>query len=334
VINITPLTIVGRNVNEVYKEAMWKMPIFGSKEGSRNGLVMVSNVPVISTYERPMERILFNANRDANPFFHIIESMWMLAGRNDVECLSLFNSTMGNYSDDGVTLNGAYGYRWRAHFDHDQLRWVIGELARDKTTRRAVLGMWDPYTDPQYVYMGGKDAPCNTHVYFRVNMGALDMTVCNRSNDIIWGCYGANVVHMSFMQEFVAQAVGIPVGSYHQFSNNWHIYEQHFHLLQDNDDALDLYKTNDLSHFDLLGGGAPLELLMELDIFLEGMRDGTFIEIEFKSPYINHVLVPLVYAWRAYKSKDIPHALARIVDIQDDAVSMACMKWLERRLYK
>ena len=35
-------------------------------------------------------------------------------------------------------------------------------------------------------------------------MVKLCMTVCNRSNDMLWGAYGANVVHMSMLQEFVA----------------------------------------------------------------------------------------------------------------------------------
>ena len=37
-----------------------------------------------------------------------------------------------------------------------------------------------------------KDVPCNTHAYFAINAeGSLDLTVCNRSNDLVWGCLGA-----------------------------------------------------------------------------------------------------------------------------------------------
>ena len=51
------------------------------------------------------------------------------------------------------------------------------------------------------------------------------MTVCNRSNDMIWGAYGANAVHMSILMEYVAVAVNAPMGSYYQISDSFHIYE-------------------------------------------------------------------------------------------------------------
>ncbi len=63
--------------------------------------------------------------------------------------------------------------------------------------RRTVVGMWDPWED-LWEENDGKDYPCNTQIYFWERKGQLNMTVCNRSNDMIWGAYGANAVHMSF----------------------------------------------------------------------------------------------------------------------------------------
>jgi hypothetical protein len=82
----------------------------------------------------------------------------------------------------------------------------------------------DKWDDTLKAKAGGADVPCNTHAYLSVKDGALDMTVCNRSNDIIWGAYGANYVHMGMLQEFVAQAAGYAVGTYYQMSNNYHMY--------------------------------------------------------------------------------------------------------------
>ena len=67
--------------------------------------------------------------------------------------------------------------------------------------------MWDAKQDLSH-RNESKDLPCNTHVYFSIREGFLDMTVCNRSNDLIWGCCGANAVHMSFLQEYVATMWG------------------------------------------------------------------------------------------------------------------------------
>ena len=58
---------------------------------TRNGTALEFPTPVCTTYTHPLERVLFYPERDANPFFHLMESFWMLAGRNDVEWISKFN---------------------------------------------------------------------------------------------------------------------------------------------------------------------------------------------------------------------------------------------------
>lgn len=228
-------TITVRNVNWALEEGLNHLKLCGVQVASRNGPVLVAPGPVITTYKHPDERVLFSSLRDCNPFFHLLESIWMLAGRNDTASLKPLVPRMQEFSDDQKTLNGAYGYRWREHFGYDQLGEIIAMLRKDPSTRRAVLSMWDPmgvYTgDGVYagapadlVNQGSKDLPCNTHVYFDGSRGKLDMTVCNRSNDVIWGAYGANAVHFSVLHEYVAAAAGLALGEYHQMSNNYHIY--------------------------------------------------------------------------------------------------------------
>jgi hypothetical protein len=225
------LTIQGRNVNDMLPDALWRLKMDGIIADSRNGAVRKFPYPVLIRYDKPMERVLFAPERDANPFFHLFESVWMLAGRNDVVFPSRFASQMKAYSDDGATLHGAYGFRWREHFGEDQLTNIVESLQTDPTTRRLVLGMWDAYIDPPVALAGGKDVPCNTHAYFAVRNGKLDLTVCNRSNDLVWGCFGANAVHMSILHEYVARGAGLEPGHYYQFTNDLHLYEQHFNLM-------------------------------------------------------------------------------------------------------
>jgi thymidylate synthase len=52
----------------------------------------------------------------------------------------------------------------------------------------------------------------------------LDLTVLCRSNDVVWGAYGANAVHFSVLQEYLAGRIGVDVGVMYQFSNNYHGY--------------------------------------------------------------------------------------------------------------
>jgi thymidylate synthase len=321
------IDIAGRNVNHVYPEALWRMKVIGVEQNSRNGRVRRILGPVATTYRQPRERMLLDPRRDANPFFHIFEGVWMLAGRNDVGWIMAFNTNITQFSDDGITLHGAYGHRWRNHFGHDQLIWIINHLRADPNSRRAVLQMFDPETDQGWVSgPTPKDIPCNTGVYFELVNGFLNMTVTNRSNDIIWGCYGANAVHMSMLQELIANTLGVDVGQYVQFSNNFHIYERHFDLMEGIEEPPYYSDEMSASHIDIVRFGNAQSDLYEIMQWI-GSPDYD----QYTSPYILLVLRPMLSAYRFYKSKRKIQALQACNDIADLEVRTACKQWLERR---
>jgi hypothetical protein len=232
---VAPHSIVACTPDAALSDGLWWLKVAGEVNQSRNGRVVVSPVPVVTCYPQPKQRVMFSPLRDANPFFHFFEGLWMLAGRNEAAMVANYAKQMETFADDGL-LWGAYGYRWRHFFGFDQLAVLIEELKANPLTRRAVLSMWSPDGDlvPRKTIRGGdithdggstsKDVPCNTQVYFDGTRGRLNMTVTNRSNDIVWGAYGANLVHMSMMHEFMAAAAGLPLGVYYQMSNNYHAY--------------------------------------------------------------------------------------------------------------
>jgi len=217
-----PKLITAKNVNHALSEGFWHLRTSGRLNESRNGPVVVAPGPVLTTYKKPRERVLFSSERNANPFFHLLECIWMMAGRRDADWIQQFNARMAEYAEPDGKIWGAYGHRWDRHFEGiNQVKLVADMLAADHTTRRAVIAMWDPRTD---IWNDKRDVPCNTQIYFDGSNGVLDMTVCCRSNDALWGAYGANAVHMSFLQEVVAAGAGLPVGEYTQMSNNFHAY--------------------------------------------------------------------------------------------------------------
>ena len=103
-----------RNVHDALIRGIDLLHVENCKSESRNGIVYESTTPVTTVYNRPSERVLFWEERDANPFFHFMEGLWMLEGRNDLKFVYQYNKGMKNYSDDGETLHGAYGWRWRS----------------------------------------------------------------------------------------------------------------------------------------------------------------------------------------------------------------------------
>lgn len=225
--------ISGRNVHNIFPIALKELFENGIHMPSRNGPVLQSPQAVTTHYSSPCERVIFWPERDANPFFHLYEALWMLRGRCDVSGVAKYASNMVNFSDDGKTYHGAYGYRWRRHFDlprtpgfiegpTDQLGIIAKQLRKDPTDRRCVLQMWDAEVD---LGREGKDFPCNTIATFQIGTdGKLNLHVFCRSNDIVWGCYGANAVQFSFLLEYMAHWLHVPVGVYEQISVNWHGY--------------------------------------------------------------------------------------------------------------
>lgn len=342
--------IKARNANQALPEVMRRLKQVGVVRESRNGKVAKFPGPCCIEYIKPQERVVFWEERNANPFFHLLESLWMLAGRDDVEFPASIVSTMKNFSDDGVTFNGAYGKRWRYWFGKDgyidQLQTIGGALRSNPDCRRQVLSMWDAHHDLGYA---SKDLPCNTHAYFAINNGKLDMTICNRSNDIVWGALGANCVHMSFMQEYIAAFAGVSVGRYYQFSNNMHLYlDRHEELMDQMADKTAFNGNNEPQYMSecpyQTGEVLSTSLFLGNDQAAIGRFDSdnsVFISdgpvLGIRDPFIRGVATPLSKALGIYKAQGVDgiREARQVLRNELNKTSdwyLAADQWLERRL--
>lgn len=217
--------MTARNVHEALPRAMALLQLVGQRRESRNGPVIVAPWLVTTVYAKPVERVLFWPERDANPFLHLYESLWILAGREDAAPLIRYAQNFRNYTDDGVRFHAPYGWRWRQQWG-DQLAKIARRLTEDPTDRRCVLQTWSAELD---LDVDSKDIPCNVMLTFqRGTDGELNLVVFQRSADIIWGTYGANAVQMGTLQEYMAAWIGCPVGTLTHVSVNWHAYAEVF----------------------------------------------------------------------------------------------------------
>lgn len=320
--------IGARNVNDAVIMGCRRMLEHGYRNESRNGDVLVFPTPVTTAYARPQERVLSWPERDANPFFHLFEALWMLGGRNDVEFPARYVQRMRSFSDDGTTLHGAYGHRWRTHFGFDQLEIIVERLTAMPGDRRATLSMWDAASD---LGIDSKDVPCNLQAVFNITPdNKLHMTVFNRSNDILWGCYGANAVHFSVLQEYVASRVGVPMGQYWQVSVNYHLYASMLEkakniaaLDRPNPYARDLFPALPTP---LISGDIP-QWHHELTTFLEAPESQIFTQRFFR-----RVALPMYHAHVAHKAGD-RLAACEAIDSGDNSNDwiQAAKAWLEKR---
>ncbi len=320
-------TIAGRNVNDTWQRAKLHVWEHARPTASRAGVVYRLPEPLAVRYANPRERVLFDPARNANPFFHLMESLWMLGGRMDVKWISQFNSRMATYSDDGATLPASYGYRWRGHFYRDQLLEVERLLRENPDTRRAVVAMWDGDTDLLLAFTS-KDVPCNLVADFSVRDGALCMMVCNRSNDLAWGLFGANVVHFSMLQEYLACRLGLAVGWYEQVTMDGHIYPDHWMA-----PLPGLYPPEQQQDIDpySLGQVKPATLMREPEAWesdLHAFLDGDWLRAVFSEPWFCNVALPMRAAWVNRKNPAASLALAANVRATD--WSRAAVEWLHR----
>lgn len=330
-----------RNVHQALPEGVYQLASIGITEGTRNGGVLVMPTPVTTVYSTPCERVMFWPQRDANPFFHLMEGLWMLAGRDDVAFLAQFVDRMRQFSDDGVTLHGAYGYRWFHSFGVNQLLQIEALLRGKPNSRRAVLTMWRPDIDLEATE-NGKDVPCNTQAYFWNRAGYLNMTITCRSNDMVWGAYGANAVHFSMLQEYMAAKLGLAVGSMWQISNNFHAYADVFETVRElqyaaptpwktPDDRHNVpcpYMQDEVKPYPLVQSATTWD--RDLALFMEDPTSNGF-----DNAFFHRVAKPVYWAHKAYRDKKDPDRFEKAVEIllQCDATDWrkACVEWLGRR---
>lgn len=116
------------------------------------------------------------ASRKLNYRFMAAEALWILKGQNTLAELMPYNARMAEFSDDGVTLAGAYGPRIAPAIDY-----VVATLERDVHSRQAAFTIWQPNPAPS------KDIPCTIAMTITIRNMCLNVHVFMRSSDIWLG---------------------------------------------------------------------------------------------------------------------------------------------------
>ncbi len=100
-----------------------------------------------------------------------------------------------------------------------QLDHVINLLKSTWYTSKAVVTIWDPYVDEDSTH-----PPCTCLVQFYIRDKKLCMTSYFRSNDA-WLCSHGDMIALTNLQKFVADELGISIGTYTHIACCYHIYE-------------------------------------------------------------------------------------------------------------
>jgi hypothetical protein len=330
--------IQAQNVRDALPNALKFLMRTGEKETTRNGDALVSPKPMAIRYRYPKQHVLINAVRDANPFFHLMEAMWMLAGRQDGAFLDYYIKDFSKTFGVNGIIPDAYGYRWRCRLGYDQLEEIIDQLKNVPGTRQTVLQMW--YDDLISDY---NIKPCNLIATFRIRHDRLDMTVFNRSNDLIWGACGANAVHFPIMQEYVASMIGIEMGHYWQISTNMHLYTHHQDMLFDRQLKAGLKHLNLYTALRDLGDYGPTiplvkypesfdnEILETVEMIENINEDQEIYDGNLSQPFLRDVVLPMAQAHRWYKKRCMAEAFVEMERVIAEDWKRAGIEWIKRR---
>lgn len=120
-----------------------------------------------------LQPVVTCAERGLGYTFMATEALWIIDGRNDLATLAKVLPRYASYSDDGETLNGAYGPKVMA-----QLDWIVGQLLLDPDTRQATMTIWERTPAPS------KDVPCTVALSFSLRQGRIHCHSYMRSSDV------------------------------------------------------------------------------------------------------------------------------------------------------
>jgi thymidylate synthase len=149
------------------------------------------------------------------------ELFWYLAATDDLAFIHHYLSHYAEESDDGCTVYGAYGPRLFSMRGNDQIANVIKLLKERKTSRRAVIQLFDAGDIAEH----HKGIPCTCTLQLMVRNGRLIMFTSMRSNDVFLGL-PYDVFVFTMLQEILARTLGVEIGTYKHAVGSLHLYEK------------------------------------------------------------------------------------------------------------
>jgi thymidylate synthase len=163
----------------------------------------------------------------ARVFSPLGELMWYLSASNALDFIQYYIPQYPEFSDDGRTLNGAYGPRifskGRACGEgapQDQWQRMIEILKRRNGTRNAVIQIFSKDDAARDT----KDIPCTCTLQFVIREGNISLHAHMRSNDAFLGL-PHDVFSFTMLQEIAARELGVGLGSYLHSVASLHLYD-------------------------------------------------------------------------------------------------------------
>lgn len=213
-------TIPCDTVTDAFEKAYNFVSDFGETVVSRIGKTKhVTDITFLVS--NPYHNVCLNPQRNLSLRYLVGEIQWYLSGSNKVEDIGKYAKMWYDLSDDGKTVNSAYGYRIFHKFGFDQLQYCIDKLKKNPYDRQCILHIKEASNKPT------KDTPCTCLLQFTCFNGKLNLHTYMRSNDI-WLGLPYDMGFFTVLLQIVAKEVGLPAGLYYHTVGDLHLYERHW----------------------------------------------------------------------------------------------------------
>jgi thymidylate synthase len=288
-----PRSFAGNHFDSLFNQLVEDICFDPEYETAPRGMKVRENIATVFELYNPRNRLLMSKARKADYGFAVGEFLWYWQGKNDLETMLYYNKRMGQFSDDGRTLNSAYGFRMKEQHDFEiggypgdgssisQWEAAVKTLVQDNDSRRAIIIINEPMDEVVATGRGSKDVPCTLSLQFFIRGGKLHLHANMRSNDVFWGLT-YDLFSFTLLQECMllelrkAGLKDLGLGRYTHCAGSLHIYERHFEAAQSVRDeylSKDFIVAAPMEPIDLEG----LSLLAEQE---EGLRTGKVAQID------------------------------------------------------
>ena len=214
--------IAGQTANDVWEmcySVLCKQYQGGFKQPSRGGNVVGEELNAVIVIENAKKGVVTSPLRNMDMNYAVGELMWYMSGSRQLKDISQYSKFWNKISDDGKTLNSAYGYRIHEKYGFDQWEYVKMLLHNDPLTRQAVIHIKDPSNRET------KDMPCTCVLQYILRENQLHATTYMRSNDI-WLGLPYDLFAFTSLQVKMAFELGVEVGTYTHIAGSLHLYER------------------------------------------------------------------------------------------------------------
>ena len=201
------IIVTGRNLPEAYHAALKELEVNGDHTDCADWNTTQKEVSMTMIVTEPLSEPMI--------------SKLFIGGPKELE---QYRQEMLDGILDFEVAKGNWEYTYHQRMG-DQIQFVIDELRRNPSSRRAVVCIRTPED------MGSDDPACMQHMQYFVRDGKLECKILFRSNDACKAAF-MNAFALILMQQRIADALGIPAGQYVHRANSFHCYERDFGMLE------------------------------------------------------------------------------------------------------